>query len=686
MCGAVNTLRLAPVAWAIWLASMVGGAQARAVDDGSSDAPKPRYLTLDIADAYLEIEADYYYTRVETSSRRAARNRRQTNRQWGFDERLGLNLGGTVLDPSFITYRADLSFALTQDHFDENTDSLDRSDTDRGLLLEYDARLNFFQGKLLSGSLYGARQDDRINRRFQPTLQERRTGFGTSWVFAHEKVPMELSYDFVRTDRRGNRDRSDDEQFIESSLRYGLEWLISDHHKFKLSYEHAETEQEYQGLLETFETTRDLFIIDHELEFGREHQHSYRTRVHWQEESGDFARDFFEIGPQLTLQHGENLQTLYKYHFNRERYAGLDVETQRIDFQAVHQLYSNLTTTIDLFGLYEGIEDDINTTQYGASVDWQYNRKNRFGHLYANLSLAYDTEDAGGDNGRRVILDESATFRDPIAITLRNRNVVPGSVVVTDAGNRRVYRSGLDYTVLLQGNVTRIERVRTGRINDGDTVLIDYQFRTPADGSLDTIRTDFSLEQRFTNGLTPYYRFSYRNQEDDTSVGFARRADRTNHHRVGARYQTKRYTLGLEYEVFDDTVEPYDAFHVNGLLHVIQGPEHTVDTSTRFSRLLFEGGLLDRNVTLIDVELNHRRRLTESLSTIERLAYRYERDSSRGITQGWDVAAGLDFVMGDLSGELTLEYDRLDLPESQEDNFGVYFRVRREFANVPVRR
>ncbi len=690
MSGAVSTLRSVIVVFVTCtlIAPVVVGAEG-GLDDQDAAAPKPKYLSLDHLDAYLEFEGKFGYTKVESSARQLfERPRRQRNREWGFKERIGLRLGGSFLDPGFLSFGGELSFALTQDRFEEDTNSFDLTDRDNGYLLQYDLRANILPGRRLSGSVYGLRQDDRINRRFQPTLDQRRTGFGTSWLYAHDKFPMELSYDYMETDSTGNADLRDDEHFTESTLRYGADWLISDHHRIRFSYEHTKTKQEYQGLASTegFETTRDLFIIDQELAFGEQHQHSYRTLVHWQEESGDFARDFIEIGPQLTLTHSDNLRTFYKYQFDRERYAGLDVETQRADFQLVHQMYTNLTTTLDVFGLYEDIEDDINTVQYGASVDLQYNRRNRFGHLYANLALAYDTEEVDGDNGLRIILDEAHAFRDPVAITLRNRNVIPASVVVTDTSNRRILRSGLDYLVITQGNTMRIGRIRTGQIADGDTVLVDYQIRTPAHGQLDTVRVDFSVEQRFANGLTPYYRLSYRNQEDDVSTGFLRRADRTNHHRLGCNYEAKRYSLGTELEIFDDTIDPYDAFHVNGLLHVLDGSDQTLDVSARVSRLFFEGGFDDRNVTMLDVEIDHRWRLTDTLSTVQRVAYRFEDDSAAGDTHAWDVTTGFEYVAGDFSGELSFEYDRLDLPGSQENNFGLYLRVRRELPNVLGRR
>jgi hypothetical protein len=667
-----------------------GTAPADKPTDGAEEAAaasSPRWLTLNRLDAFLELKGEYTTDRVETDGLRFwERDRRQTQRSWSFEERLGLSFDSTWVDPSFLTLGGEVSFALTQSRFRQTGDFGRFLDEDTGHLLTFDLRADLFTGQKLSGSVYGLRRDDRIDRRFQPSLDERRTGFGTSWYWADDTLPMRLSYDYTDTDRTGNADRSDDEHFVDSVFRYGADWNIDTHHRLKFSYEHSENQQEFQGARRSFETSRDLFTIEHQLEFGGAYEHELRTLIHWQEESGDFARDLLDIGPQLTLRHSDTLQTIYKYQFNRQRYDGLDVQTHRADAQLIHQLYSNLTTTVDVFALHEDVEHDVRTTQYGGFVDWQYNRKNPWGHFHANLSLAYDTQELDGDGGTRIVLDEAHTFRDPLPIRLRNRDVTPGSLLVTDTTNRRVFHIGVDFTVVHIRNTTELIRIPTGRIADGDTVLVDYRYRTPRGGQIDTIRVDFSAEQRFDFGLTPYYRLSYRNQEDEYTTGFADRADRTDHHRLGVRYEQKRYALGAEYEIFDDTIDPYDAFHLDGVVHILQSPEHSLDASTRLSRLYFEGGIDDRDVTLWDVSLDHRWRLGASLATINRLSYRREHDSADGRTIGWDVVSGLEYAAGDLSAELTFEYDRLDLPRSDQSDFGVFLRVRREFGDVLARR
>ncbi len=555
------------------------------------------YFSLDRLDAYLELEADFDSSRVRSRRGSAARGNgvwgplgswlggasgsgreTQVNRDLGFEERLGLSFDATFLGADVARASGEVSFALTQDRYRERDRYGSRTESDSGFLLEYDARMELFSGKPLSGSVYGLRREDRINRRFQPTLDEDRTGFGTSWRMVHGRHELDLTYDYLETDRTGSRSEFDNEHFTESVLHGSWSWAISSRHRLAVSYEHAESRQSYQGLGLPFATTRDLVTIEDEISFGEKGRHTFRTLVHWQEESGDYARDFFQIGPQLTLRHSEDFQTMYKYQFNRERYEGLDIETHRADWQAVHQVYRNLTTTVNVFGLYEEVNQDVDTMQYGGSVDWQYRRKNRLGSFHGNLSLSFDRSHVQGHDGPRVVLDESATMRDPVPVRLRNRFVQPGSVLVTDATNRRVYVQGVDYLVVQTREVTRVSRVVTGRIADGDTVLIDYRYEVPGRGRQDTMRVDFGIEQRFSgfsdrwegvNGLTPYYRLGYRNQEADRGSRFVTiGAGRTNHHRLGVTYERPRYTLGAEFELFDDTVEPYDAFHVDGLWHV----------------------------------------------------------------------------------------------------------------------
>ena len=57
-----------------------------------------------------------------------------------------------------------------------------------------------------------------------------------------------------------------------------------------------------------------------------------------------------------------------------------------------------------------------------------------------------------------------------------------------------------------------------------------------------------------------------------------------------------------------------------------------------------------------------------------------------GDTNALDLATGLRYALGDLSVDLTVEYDLLDLPRSKEDGFGVWLTVRRDFPSLFTKR
>ena len=130
---------------------------------------------------------------------------------------------------------------------------------------------------------------------------------------------------------------------------------------------------------------------------------------------------------------------------------------------------------------------------------------------------------------------------------------------------------------------------------------------------------------------------------------------------------------------------PCDAFHLNGSYRVLQQGRHTLDATARFSRFFYNGEFDNRDVNWLDLALDHRWQLRRDLASFERFNYRWQDDSVRGNTNGWDVTAGFDYVIGELTAQFVVEYDRLDLPGSVEDDVGVYLRLRRDFQDVLAR-
>lgn len=643
---------------------------------------EPGLFHLRSVDLFLEIEANVEQHRVRSKDGSGRENARQTNRRSFTHELIGLDIAGDIVHPYLFDFSGSFAVGYTESRFREETLAFTDSDRASGLLHEFDLRGELFKTKPLSGTIYGTRRDDRIGRLFLPSLREVRTEWGTSWVFKHDVFPMHLDFSRLDTDRTGNRRNIDDERIREDRLRLGGEWKISDHHKFTYEYEHARTQQEFQGSQFDFDTTRDQVRVEHDLEFGPEYQHRLFTIFRYQEETGDLAEDIFEIRPELTLQHTPDLSTRYSYDFRRERYDALEVELHRADFQVRHQFLKNLTTVFNLFGLEERTDDDVETTQIGGAIDWHYTRSNPYGQLTSELGLAFDSERTRGDNGPRAVRNESGTFRDPLPLFLTKPNVMPTSILVTDLTGRIIYRVGTDYYTVRAGDRTAIYRIVNGRIVNGQTVSIDYRVKTPAKGRIDTMRVDFGIQQAFNWGFTPYYRFNYRNQEIEASRGFAFIADRTDHHRLGFTYAKPKWDIHGEYEVFDDAIDPYDAFRLGGSVVVIRTDKQLFDVRLDFSQYFFEGGFEDREVSEINLGARHEYRINQRWTSTLNTTWRWEENSVHGTTNALDVEGVLAYTRGNLSVEFTLEYDLLRIAGSREDSVGAWVALRWDFENL----
>ncbi len=643
---------------------------------------EPGLFHLRNVDLFLETESYVEQRRVRSKNGSGDANARQTNRTAYINQLIGLRFSGDVVHPYLFDFSGSLAVGYSESRYREEVFSDAGNDRASGFLSEFDLRGELFKTKPISGSVYGARRDDRVGRLFLPSLREVRVEWGTSWTFRHDVFPMYFSFDRLDTDRTGNRDRIDDERIREDRLRLGGEWRIGEYHKVTYEYEHARTQQEFQGSAFGFDTTRDQIRVEHELSFGAEHEHRLFTLLRIQEESGDLAEDIFEIRPDLVLEHTPNLSTRYSYDFRRERYAGVEVDLHRADFQIRHQFLKNLTTVFNLFGLQEQTENDIETTQAGGSIDWHYVRNNPYGVLTAELGLASDSERTRGDNGLRAVRNESGTFRDPLPLYLVRPNVVPTSVLVTDPTGRTIYLGGVDYTIVRTVDRTALFRLANGRISNGQTVAIDYRVKTPSKGRIDTSRVDFGVEQAFSFGLTPYYRFNYRNQEIDTSRGFAFIADRTDQHRLGFTLTKPRWSFRSEFEIFDDAVDPYDAFRIGGTWAAVQGDLQVLDLDLQFSQFIFEGGFQDREVSEVYLTARHELRLSDRWTHTLNTTYRWEDNSVRGTTNALDVVSGLTYTRGNLSVEFTLEYDMLRIAGSSEDTVGARVAVRWDFEDV----
>lgn len=646
---------------------------------------KPGLLHLDVGEVYLELESGYETQRVR-STRRGALTQRFQRQDFSLREALGLTLRGDVVDPGLIDWTAGLEFGLTQDRFREEFERLSEQESRSGLLLNYDVTVDVLKGQPVSLHAYARRRDDRVPRRFLPTLDEEVTEAGASVLVLTGPVTTELGFSFEDVDRSGNRRRVDDEHLRTSRFYLDSRWEISDSQSLHVRWDHEQEDVEYQGSLFDFDTRRDELRLDHTVAFGPENRHRLDTYLRYNDEQGDLARDEIELVERLSLRHTRDFETVWRYGFYRFDEHAIRVDLHQLDVQALYRPHENLQISLEGLAAYERVDGDIETGHFGGTIDIQTRNPTPWGTLRTNLAVGYDHLRSHGDAGERWVRSEAHALSDVVPVFLRQQNVVLTSIVAHTGSRTRIYVPGVDYTILPWGRRVMVRRLPGGRIPLNGVVYFDYRYLVPARAEIGTLRLDASIEHVFTNGWTPYYYVEVRRQDVDTSRETLLEEDNTNRHRLGLRYDSPRVSASGELEYFDDSIEPYNAAHLVGRVNLLSDAERSLDASAEVSYYRFRGGLDRRQVWWALVDVTGRARLTDYLEISGGAAYRWEDDSVDGTTDGLDVQCGLLFRRGYLSVELTAEYDLLSVADSRDDTFALYLNVRRDLTHLFARR
>lgn len=638
-------------------------------------------LQLQTLSLELGFEGSYDQNRVRYDVRDNFQRRyRQTNRSRFFQETIGLRTNGSMFGEDLLLFDAAIAGGWTQERFSETVPTLTRSGSPDGSLFEYDVSMTLFPRGKVSVSGFATRQDGRLPRAFQPSLDRTYERYGAGIYYNDAKFPVRITYEHDR-DYLTSRTRAlDDDQLRgRDTLRIESAWQISPTHVLRAEYEYEDRTEQYSGLGTQFDTNRHFLTLTHLYQFGLENRSSLQTLVRLQEEQGELARDIAEWSTRLRLQHTGALATWYGVQYRRDTFYSLSADSWRGEVGLEHQLSDWLTTTAQLYGLRQSADANADVDEWGGYLSSQATFKNDAGVLTARATYTHTTSDTNDGGRRGVIIAESVTLKDPIPARLSQLDIVRTSIIVTDNTRARTYLPARDYVVTQVGRYTTVTRVPNGDIADNETVLVSYTYESRQDFTLNRDRVDVRVQQDFKNGWSLFYAGSIQNENLDNPKLLPFRARNENRHRLGATYRRQRWSVGGEYEYYDDAIDPYSAVRVNGDVTMWQSAQGQLNGNASVQQFWFEGsgGLPSRNTFLFDTGAQFRYLARRDLELTSALLYRWEDDTLLGITQGVDWTAGVTWSIGYFDVLFETEYDLLDLQGSNQDTLSFWLKLRR---------
>ena len=596
-----------------------------------------------------------------------------------FEERVRLKTEGDIYHPELLFYNAVLGFGLAQ----QSLDSDEESDRHSESLNDYNIFAQLLRGKSYPTTFYASKSEELIPRQFLGSLRTERQNRGATLSLRSRDWPMTFQYTASETAQDGllspERDffERDDERF-----RYSVNHDFGELSHLNIDIDRTSVSQRSVGA--SIETDTDRYAILHDLIFGSDEQHRLDSFFNYTDQSGSFDFENIQLDERLRLQHFDNFLTNYELRLtDSERDADRNKEVRgQAGFE--HRLYESLVTTANLFvsktdfESENAIDTDGDLKQQGGNLSFSYRKKNPWGVLLSTYTASL-TEQSGSTGG--IVTDEQHTVNDPLPVILNRTNIDTSSIVVTDSTGLFIYTLGDDYIIEEINGQVQLEIIIPGtnlpNISDGQVILVDYTVLIEPDRQEDTFRQNFTIRERFKNGLSVYY--AHRRQEEDVSSEIMTiTPDEYTVNTIGTDYTLKGLFLQAEYSDEDSTQVPSRSKKLQARYSWPVSSDTTVSMRAINHWLNFSEPD-ERDVELFKTGAEVFSRLNNEYSITARADYRDEDDTRFGITRGFQFSSELKYNFRQLSVLAGVEFNMLDRRNDEIDSSFLYFRLKRLF-------
>lgn len=594
-----------------------------------------------------------------------------------FEESFTLETNSSIYHPNLCELNAAGSFGLTQT---EIKDDPGDDDWQFGIVYEWDINALFLRKENTTYTLYTRRTVDTVNRTLGPTLDNTITTHGAIVDMRNVMIPTRIELFYSDQTQTGLGDDNSDFTLTQTALLWHSEYRPTDRNTFTLDWTLSDVHESSDS--DSNDYLLNDFTFSHVYTFGAQNQHSIESSFNYYNQGGDRPLERMRLTETLRLRHSKSLETAYRYVFDRQDYADNTQTLQRGSAAFTHYLYKSLTTTGEA-GL-ENIDqsDEGGSRQIFANLNFDYTKIVPLGTFDGGMGFAWVRQENEPNDGLNF-LNQIATFNDPAPIILTSPSGVdPLTIVVTSANGLITFTPGVDYTVRELPTRVEISRVLGGRIEDGQTVLIDYT-TLPAGGNTSTTKT-FSLSLRYNfeegilKGLSPYFRFVDQTQNIDYDDDFSNFIPNSfTDTLIGVEYRIWKFTLGFEQEWYDSTLSPFDATRYT-VRYVDRWWRDTVfNMDARYEQIHYPDE--DNNVDFLIVTATINHRFNADFNGSFTVLYREEHDDRAGDTTGIEEQLELYWQRRQL--RIFAQLRNVDVESDAGDRHYQFFRIglRREF-------
>ncbi len=457
---------------------------------------------------------------------------------------------------------------------DFDSDIVGASQTDSGLTYLYDVSALILRDGPAPVTVYSRREEQRLEREFSGSIDGTTEEHGAMARIQSEDWPTFIHV-YRRESEQQDRLGQIDYGLRQDSLNIRTSPELGENQELTLEYALDLVDEHQNSSFRNSFTRHDAQAV-HTINFGVDNEHSLRSTARFYDESGLADLRRYRLDEVLRLKHTEDFDTRWDAIAEENTRSDQWQRFVKAQGQARYKLFESVVAIATLGVDRLDVAGGFNSTQYFGDAQVEYTKRVPLGRLFASAGAGANRQENSEQGTPLLIADQRVTLTDPQPALINRRNVVDGSLLVTNADGTRIYVEGLDYTVSVFPSHVEIRRVVGGAIAEGETVLVDYTVGPEPASTIDSVSTNFgvrySLEEGKLQGLGAFLNYTTRDQSVDAVDPSRFILDDSSDLRYGVEYHRFGITLEAERRHHDSTIFPYDTTRLEARYDTRAGP------------------------------------------------------------------------------------------------------------------
>ncbi len=399
-----------------------------------------------------------------------------------------------VYHPNFLLLDVGFGPILQQARF--HSDFADTSD--RSALYDLTARATFLRDKPYNGALFYEHLNPHVSVGPAQVLLQENQRYGVEFALLDPATPLPLRFDASRQHTSGSgtgltMDDRIDQAGLVADVPLGA--AGSSQLRYRLQNVDSRSGSEALPIQRTRSDTRSA-ALDTRLQLGTLRQIRLVNLL-------TYDKQHFELGAGLPPERetaralldlrvplGESVRSFAAYNFDHDDQIVVRSNSNRVAAGLDFTPNDALTATLD--GRGERTRTDafaLSVRSAGGSARYRHDIAG--GTAETGYAVRFETRDQRAAEVLAQVTGERLVLNGVSFVALGRPRADVATIVLSNETRSQTYIEGLDYTVTVLGEETRLQRIASGNITDGQVVLVDYAYRVG--GTFTTTETDQTL-------------------------------------------------------------------------------------------------------------------------------------------------------------------------------------------------